>query len=285
MHSFIIEQDKEEKKIERADEKRAAKEKRKSQKLEGATSPVIAAREPTPTDTEETPAPAPAPASPVLPTTPVEVAKEEHATIAERRESTGPAPIRTSMEDQSSVRMQEIADAANTDEVTPMSPSSPKDKGKVKNWLKTKFARRASKSQKSPTEKEKEKETSTADKGFIGGAALTGTTADNTGSLGANDSSAHDDATVVTASKDTESQSPVISPVDSVPDTDRNSVSEEELEDRGRRTSKFSDVSRDDDDEFQEARDNFDEDLAPPPTFVAEKGTSPVRAGRFTEDI
>jgi hypothetical protein len=39
------------------------------------------------------------------------------------------------------------------------------------------------------------------------------------------------------------------------------------------------------DDEFQEARDNFDEDLAPPPTFVAEKSSSPAREAKFTEQI
>jgi len=41
----------------------------------------------------------------------------------------------------------------------------------------------------------------------------------------------------------------------------------------------------DGDDEFLEARDNFDEDLAPPPTFVAKKSASPARDSRFSEDI
>ena len=40
-----------------------------------------------------------------------------------------------------------------------------------------------------------------------------------------------------------------------------------------------------DDEEFQEARDNFDEDLAPPPTFPAEKSSSPARETKFKEDI
>ena len=182
------------------------------------------------------------------------------------------------MEDQASVRMRENADAANKDEVTPMSPSSPKDKSKVKNWLKTKFARRQSRGQKSPTDKEKD-----ADTGFIGGAALRSASANNsTTSLGAKSSSIRDVATAGTTSRAAEPEPSPISDVDQTPDTDI--VSEEDIEDRSRRESQVSAVSRDED-EFQEARDNFDEDLAPPPTFVAGKGTSPVRAGKFTEEI
>lgn len=37
--------------------------------------------------------------------------------------------------------------------------------------------------------------------------------------------------------------------------------------------------------EFQEARDEFDTDLAPPPTFVAGKSGSPAREARFREEI
>jgi hypothetical protein len=72
----------------------------------------------------------------------------------------------------------------------------------------------------------------------------------------------------------------------------RTKESEPDLEDRGRgkrRDSEVSSLSEPvggvNEDEFQEARDNFDEDLAPPPTFVAEKSSSPARSARFHEEI
>lgn len=266
-----------------------------------------------------------------------EAEHREEPTIAERRESVAPTPIRTSMEDQASLRMRETVAAANGDEVTPMAMSaSPGDSPKgrnVKSWLKTKFARRQSRGQKSP---ELEKESS-AGSGFIGGAALTGASVNNsTASLGANSSSVRDVATAGTSSAvpastaaaelsvdyygvETLAKSPTI--VDSDPDLEADSESESDLYserkipapapvtaakpvqvaessraavprsesvERGRRISKISTVSsmgRDDDDEFQEARDNFDEDLAPPPTFPAEKSTSPARNTKFHEEI
>jgi hypothetical protein len=171
------------------------------------------------------------------------------------------------MEDQASTRMREAADAANRDESTPLSLSSPGDGSKVKNWLKTKFSRRMSKPQK-PSTSEKEKE---PEKAFVGGAALTGASANNsTASLGAKSSSVRD---VTMAGKAKEEP-------------------EAEPEDRGggqRRDSEVSALSEPagevDEDEFQEARDNFDEDLAPPPTFVAGKSSSPARSAKFTEEI
>ena len=200
---------------------------------------------------------------------PVTAAAEPSATIAERREvASTPIPIRTSMEDQASMRMRETADAANKDESTPLSPSSPGDGSKVKNWLKTKFSRRMSKPQKpSATEKEKEPE-----KAFVGGAALTGASANNsTPSLGVKSSSVRD---VAMAGKAKEPEA------------------EPELEERGRGKRRDSEVSAlsepagdADEEEFQEARDNFDEDLAPPPTFVAEKSKSPARSAKFHEEI
>jgi len=120
----------------------------------------------------------------------VSAAPIEEPSIAERREvASQPTPIRTSMEDQASLRIRENADAANTDEATPMSPSSPNDGSKVKNWLKTKFSRRMSKAQK-PSDKEKD---ASGDKAFVGGAALTGASANNSSaSLGAQSSSVRD---------------------------------------------------------------------------------------------
>ena len=178
------------------------------------------------------------------------------------------------MEDQASLRMKENADAANKDEVTPMSPSSPESGGKVKNWLKTKFSRRMSKGQKGSAEKDAEK--GDKDKGFVGGAALTSANPnDSNPSLGAKSSSVRD---VAMAGKGKEP------------------VAEEADERVGRSAHRDDEVSsvssmepdavvKEHDDEFQEARDNFDEDLAPPPTFPAEKSSSPVRDSKFTEEI
>lgn len=237
------------------EENLAAKEKRKSLKS-GEAVTAGPATEPEATAEATTVAPAAA-------------ADEAHATIAERREvASTPIPIPTSIEDQASMRMRETADAANKDESTPLSPSSPGDGSKVKNWLKTKFSRRMSKPQKpSTTEKEKEPE-----KSFVGGAALTGASANNsTVSLGAKPSSVRD---VAMAGKAKEQEA------------------EPEPEERGRGKRRDSEVSAlsepvgdVDEEEFQEARDNFDEDLAPPPTFVAEKSSSPARSARFHEEI
>lgn len=201
-----------------------------------------------------------------------------------------PAAIRTSMEDQASLRMRENADAANGDEVTPLSPGSP-SKGKLRNWLKSKISTRTSKSKKSPTsENVPEKEGK-----FVGGAALTGASTNNsTASLGQHSSSVRDVA-LATSQSESPREIPVSEYLAQPPAV---SLSEpEETEERvGRPTRRASEVSSissaeednetaDDDDEFQEARDNFDEDLAPPPTFPVEKSSSPVRDSRFKEAI
>lgn len=196
-------------------------------------------------------------------------------TIAERREPVStPAHIRTSMEDQSSLRMRENADAANPDISTPLSPSSPESGGKVKNWLKTKFNRRSSKAQKPTATQTSEKEPASS---FVGGAALTGASANNsTVSVNAGPSSGGDVAL--------EHEEPSI-------------IAEPTMqEERGRKdtretqpVSPISDVAggepEEEEEEFEEARDNFDEDLAPPPTFSTEKESSPARTAKFTEEI
>ena len=239
-----------EEKAAKKEEKNAAKEKRKSLKSATAGPEPVAEAE----TTDEL-------------ATPVIAGEEAPATIAERREvNATPLPIRTSMEDQASARMRETADAANRDESTPLSPSSPGDGSKVKNWLKTKFSRRMSKPQK-PSASEKERE---PEKAFVGGAALTGASANNsTASLEARPSSARD---VAMAGKAKEAE-----------------PSSENRGRAGRRDSEVSELSEPlgnvDEDEFQEARDNFDEDLAPPPTFVAGKSSSPARSAKFKEEI
>jgi hypothetical protein len=277
-----IEQEKDEKKLSAAEEKaakkeekQAAKDKRKSLKPGAVAVPETesaagqAAVPASITATEPITEPVAEPETAKEPATPVIAANEAPATIAERREvSSAPEPIRTSMEDQASLRMRENADAASPEQSTPMSPTSPGDGSKVKNWLKTKFSRRSGKAEK-PSTNEKEREKNKPEKAFIGGAALTGASANNsTASLSAKPSSVRD---VALAGKSKE---------------------ETEPEDRGRSKRRDSEVSAlsqpvgdVNEEEFQEARDNFDEDLAPPPTFVAEKSSSPAREARFTEVI
>lgn len=85
-------------------------------------------------------------------------------------------------------------------------------------------------------------------------------------------------STVSLGHNSTDVTSPVTSPV----------VNDEEPEDErvGRAIKrKDSDVSELSEAEFQEARDVFDEDLAPPPTFVAAKSSSPARETKFVEAI
>lgn len=142
-----------EEKAAKAEEKRLAKEKRKSKDVfsgnkSEATHADLATS--TPVVTEDHTAEE------------LAASEREGSTIAERRNSAStPAPVRTSMELQGEQRMQEAADAANKDESTMMSPSSPSDGSKVKTWLKTKFSRRMSRGQK-PTKEE------SSDKGFVG---------------------------------------------------------------------------------------------------------------------
>jgi hypothetical protein len=243
------------------EEERLAKEKRKSTTAAPAAATIAA--EPV---TEPAGESAASESTSSLPT----IADEEPPIPAERREiSPTPAPIRTSMEDQASIRMRETAAAANGDEVTPIvgSPTSPTEKGKVKNWLKSKFSKRASKNPRSP-EKEKSSEA-----GFVGGAALTGASVKNgsTASLGAREPAI--------------ASEPVIEPERPI-----EAEEEERIGRPARRASEVSSVStieraETNDDEFLEAQDNFDEALAPPPTFPAEKSSSPVRDSKFVEQI
>jgi len=247
----LKQQDKDEEKMRLADEKaakkeeeRLAKERRKSIKSEPATSPTV------------------------------ETAAATNAMPEEELTTVSPTAVRTSMEDQASLRMHENAEAANPDESTPMSPTTA-GKPKVKDWLKSKFSKRMSKGSKPAGLGEKNEK----EEGFVGGAALTGASANNSSaSLGHNQSSVRDvalantDTTTNTTEPETEREPSI---ADSIPISP--AVEDEEDEERvGRSARRASDVSSlsnskvgGEDEEFQEARDNFDEDLAPPPTFVA----------------
>ena len=180
-------------------------------------------------------------------------------------------PVRTSIEEQVNEPTVDTAQITNHTEV-----SSPKS-SKAKNWIKSKF-RRTSKSQKSPESKDSQK-------GFIGGAALTGASANN--------STISLEQTSVPETKRTQEdtsaiESPIFAETATTlePSAHASSTYESSIIQRGRPTRRASDVSTASslsrDDEFQEARDNFDEGLAPPPTFAV-KPASPVRDSKFHE--
>ncbi len=269
----FIEQEKEERrardneeKSARKEEKRLGKEKRKSLKSDSGATPATQVPQEAAVDTAAS-----------APAVENEPAAAEPAT-AERGEHATPPNIRTSMEDQASLRIQEITDAANKNEVTPIPPSSPNGTSKVKDWLKNKFNHRASKTQKSSPEN---KET-----GFVGGAALTGASITNppgsvveapvasVGDEGANAGG------VALASEDREPSQKRES-VASAPSSVLSSVQSAPVEHPVVDNTEVAEG----DDAFQEARENFDKDLAPPPSFAVENSSSPVRAGKFTEDI
>lgn len=192
--------------------------------------------------------------------------------------STAPASsaVRTSMEDQASLRMRQVADsAANTSSSPSNGAVAGTDNGKLKSWLRTRL-RRSSKPQKPVTSADKVKET---ESGFVGGAALTGASANNSNvSLGARpsnvtDVSGRDSSVRDVAIASTGTHKP------ETPDITR-----------GRTVTRAADPvsplsDRDDEEEFLEARDNFDEDLAPPATFSTSKEPSPARGGKFIEQI
>lgn len=317
----------------RKEEERLAKEKRKSAKSGGAviaptaertvdpasesvaateplTAPTESAVEPVTPETSVEPATAivaspleaPEVETPAVEASAVEEPSEEPPeeppveSVPQTSQPPEPAAIRTSMEDGASLRMREVADAANPTESTPLSPSSP-SKGKMKNWLKSKFSSKSNsnKMRKSPTAEKQSKEEK-----FVGGAALTGASVknDSNASLGQHSSSIRDVA-LATAPSATSNTNPGEIPVSEYLsediDTTEPAGEEERVAHPARRASEVSSLSSvggdetaDDtaDEEFLEARDNFDEDLAPPPTFVAEKRSSEnVRDSKFIEAI
>lgn len=255
-------EDKEERKAREAEEKaekRAEKERRKSG---GAAAAVVPAATESHRDSEST-------RHEAVEDDSSDDSSIDEEPIASRQEAVAPVAVvpvavvpatsgvRTSNEDQASLQ---TANIANKDVSTPISPTigtaGTGPEIKLKTWLKSKL-RRGSKSQKSVGSAQE------SESGFVGGAALTGASANNSNvSLGGRDSSVRDVATAKTE-----------------PDTTRGRSATRTDEP----VSPLSD--RDEEDEFQEARDNFDEDLAPPATFTASKEPSPARGGKFTEQI
>jgi hypothetical protein len=282
---------KEEEKAAKAEQKRIAKqEKRKSKEASTAqktvdigpkvvageaetTSPVAAPEDETasPTEALETPVDG----QPVVGKPIVEKPTRDVDTAQAPKGYTAPAGLRESMEMQREERLNEITQEG---EKSPTSPDSPKG---VKGWLKTKFRRQ------SKTQKSESKDTG-ADKEIIGVAALAeaGNTSVEPNASSAKETEPHKSSMeeVALAGPPTTSEEPA------------ETVHEERTGRSKRRASSVSsvsaleeshemaeEVSRDDD--FEEARDHFDDELAPPPTFPTTKSASPVRDSRFHEEM
>jgi len=319
----LKQQDKEEEKLrlQEAKEERKAAQRAEKEKRKSTTGGVIFGSR----------ASEPAATSALVGTT--TVTEVEGSSPTTTREA--PAPPPTSLEDQAGSRKQGDADAANLGESIPLSPDTT-DKGKSRiSWLKTKFSRRLSRSQKGPTSEGKEPKDEKSEKGFVGGVALTGGSAKDspTAPLGYHNSVATSSKpetslpveltaaeepeaeaeasteitpnepnaqTLATVNPATEVEESVSLPLTSK--TQEPALTNDEDERIGRPLRRREDhvspipsgeklekdtekPEEEEDEEFQEARDNFDEDLAPPPIFPAAKGSSPAREAKFTEII
>lgn len=171
-----------------------------------------------------------------------------------------------------------------------MSPTSPKGDSKVKSWWKGKFTRRTHKTQ---TTEGKEGQPS---KPFVGGAALTGPSMSSS-SLDRRESSVRE---VALAGKQgsggdvQKSEGGLYSgsedggnakAVKRDSSSSISSLSSDEVDARGRTDRRRSSSSRGD--AFEEARDTFDEKVAPPRTFggAGRASDSPVRDSKFLEDL
>jgi len=264
---------KEEEKATKAEMKRAAKEDRRKSKETRPTQAAVATEPVTTTSYETETTNEPQEGSVVEETS--HAAEEPEparpASPADRAASpagyAAPAGLRTSMEMQQQERLDYITDVK--EEPSSGSPDSP-NKG-VKSWFKTKFGRRTSRGQKSDSRD------FSNDKPFVGGAALTGT---SSASAGRRDSSVRDVTTTGGSIHDVDDE------VDDRPGRTKRrassvssvaAVSAREENELSRESSR--------DDEFEEARDHFNEDSAPSPTFAAVKSTSPVRDSKFHEVI
>jgi hypothetical protein len=205
----------------------------------------------------------------------VEKLARDDGTTPTRKGYVAPAGLRTSMEMQTEERLNEIVKEG---EKLPASPDSAKG---MKSWLKTKF-RRQSKTQKSDT-----KDAGT-EKPVVGGTDLAEAgnagVKPNTSFMKDNEHHKSSMEEVVLARSSTAHEGPV------------DIVHEERTGRSKRRASSVSsvsaleegqdmgkEVSRDDD--FEEARDQFDNELTPPPTFPTTKSTSPVRDSKFHEEM
>ncbi|KAK6613187.1 hypothetical protein H4I95_01531 [Botrytis cinerea] len=255
----LKQQEKDEEKERKADEKAALKERRKS------------------TTKSE-------PGAPVSKTSPTTIPGEaERPTTAPT-----PVPIRTSI-DGNSVHISGATDEAHTSpQISSNTPSPTSESGsKVKNWLKSKMGRISGRHSKSLSESNATKD----EKGFVGGHTYTGASVNNS-TTSLSRQSIRDVANATAPVPETNS---TIAPAQQPEETERVGRSKTRPGDDVSSLSELSDkvkgkedaLSGDDDDDFQEARDNFNDDLAPPRPFSSQgtASTSPGRAPRFHEEI
>ena len=181
------------------------------------------------------------------------------------------------------------------------SPTSPKGESKVSSWLKNKFSRRTSKATSKP---EVMPTTETSSKVVAGGATPEAGHGASTTSVGHHESSVRE---VAMAGRQ-ESGGPDEREGAAVEDDDDlyaasgrenigqarrrstssvSSLSSDGVAGRGRSGLRREEAASSPGEEFEEARDHFDEKLAPPPTFgtVGRVSDSPVRDSRFQEDL
>jgi hypothetical protein len=182
--------------------------------------------------------------------------------------------------------------ARTATETSPTSPTSPKSESKGIKSLLNKLKRRSKPA--SPTD--------TESKGFIGGVALRNSesqsqsqTQSHPGSITTSppanpthiptrrDSDVSSIASEPERGRSTERISTISSPQPERTTTGLSEVSDVSRPEMERKTTGYSDVS-----EYEEARDDFNEALAPPPTFttseeVAARKGSPSRDSRFHE--
>lgn len=256
----IIEQEKDEEKERKADEKAALKERRKS------------------TTKSE-------PGDPVSKTSPTTLPGESE------RPTTAPAPvpIRTSIDGNSVHISGPTDDAHPSQQISSNTPSPTSESGsKVKNWLKSKMGRISGRHSKSLSESNATKE----EKGFMGGHTYTGASVNNsTTSL-----SRQSIKDVANATALVPGTNPIVAPTQQPEEFERVGRSKIRAGDDVSSLSEFSDKAKgrednlsgdDDDDDFQEAMDNFNDELAPPRPFSSHgaASTSPGRAPRFHEEI
>jgi hypothetical protein len=277
---------KEEERAAQAEQKRIAKqEKRKGKEASTAQKSIDTEREVLATEAEtaiptaavaeaETGSPTEAHEAPVVEEPVVKKQTRDVDTTQAPKGHIAPAGLRASMKIQTE-RHNEIIQEG---EKSPISPDSPKG---VKGWLKTKF-RRQSKTQKS------ESKDMGADKGIVGRTAL----------AEAGNTSVEPNAP---PAQDTE---PRKSSMEEVALARLSITSEEPVETQHegrtgrskRRTSSVSSVSAleesheigkeaSKDEDFEEARDHFDNELALPPTFPTTESASPARDSKFHEEM
>jgi len=160
----------------------------------------------------------------------------------------------------------EIANAITSDkEVSPMSDTNAKD-SKMRNWIKAKLRRSSRGANSKPVVSPTNTGEAAKDKGFVGGAAYTGASANNSTTSLPTQESVRSVALAGTGVGVDEGGMP----------TGVNGKGKE------RAVSISSSEG-----EYEEARDRFDEDLAPPRTFEEDvkKSSSPIRETKFHEVI